>query len=162
MEIIIMKTIAIGCIILLSIVILFFSCNDKPNIQQAYDFSLSHWYLQEEIRKDESVEIRFTLHRSGNYQDAKYYIGYIQMAGKGEVYDQAGIRLVNRELHELDAIAGLNKSDPQEQVFTLFYKSLSTKSSEIKFVVVDNFKQTKEYSISFENDSEIDEKTSGK
>ena len=90
MEIIIMKTIAIGCIILLSIVILFFSCNDKPNIQQAYDFSLSHWYLQKEIRKDESVEIRFTLHRSGNYQDAKYYIGYIQMAGKGEVYDQVG------------------------------------------------------------------------
>ena len=68
MEIIIMKTIAIGCIILLSIVILFFSCNDKPNIQQAYDFSLSHWHLQEEIRKDESVEIRFTLHRSGEYK----------------------------------------------------------------------------------------------
>lgn len=154
MEIIIMKTIAIGCIILLSIVILFFSCNDKPNIQQAYDFSLSHWHLQEEIRKDESVEIRFTLHRSGEYKDAKYYIGYIQMSGKGEVCDQAGTLLVNRELHELDAMAGLDKSDPLEQVFTLFYKSLSTKPSQLKFVVMDNFKQSKEYSISFENDSE--------
>ena len=101
-----------------------------------------------------SVEIRFTLHRSGEYKDAKYYIGYIQMSGKGEVCDQTGTLLVNRELHELDAMAGLDKSDPLEQVFTLFYKSLSTKPSQLKFVVMDNFKQSKEYSISFENDSE--------
>ena len=76
------------------------------------------------------------------------------MSGKGEVCDQAGTLLVNRELHELDAMAGLDKSDPLEQVFTLFYKSLSTKPSQLKFVVMDNFKQSKEYSISFENDSE--------
>ena len=150
MEIIIMKIIIIGCIVILSIPILFCSCNDKLNFQKEYDFSLSYWHLQQEIRKDESVEIRFTLHRSGEYKDAKYYIGYIQTGGKGEVFDLNDTLLINRELHALDDMAGIDKEDPVNQVFTLFYRSFSDKQSELKFIVCDNFGQQTELTVSFE------------
>ena len=71
------------------------------DIRQDYDFSLSSWYLQEQIETGETVEIRFYLDREGDYEKAEYEIGYIQMEGKGEVTDSEGVRLVNREVRPL-------------------------------------------------------------
>ena len=42
-----------------------------------------------------------TLNRSGNYEEAGYQIGYIQMEGSGEVYDKKKVYLVNREMQLL-------------------------------------------------------------
>ena len=150
------RILAVGCGTAL-IVLFLYACNDKLDVQQEYDFSLSCWHLQSAIRKDESVEMRLTLNRSGNFRDTRYYIGYIQMEGKGEVYDKNGTRLVNRELHELETITDLDQSDPNEQIFTLFYKSLSSKSSQIRLVVVDSFNQERTLDIAFENNSEEEE-----
>ena len=156
METIMTRILAIGCTTALAVLFLY-ACNDKLDVQQEYDFSLSCWHLQSAIRKDESVEMRLTLNRSGNFRDTRYYIGYIQMGGKGGVYDKNGTRLVNRELNELEAITDLDQSDPNEQVFTLFYKSLSSKSSQIRLVVVDSFNQERTLDIAFENNSEEEE-----
>ena len=150
------KILAVGCVAALAVLFLY-ACNDKLNVQQEYDFSLSCWHLQSAIRKDESVEMRLTLNRSGNFRDTRYYIGYIHMEGKGEVYDKNGTRLVNRELHELETITDLDQSNPNEQVFTLFYKSLSSKSSQIRLVVVDSFNQERTLDIAFEKSSEEEE-----
>lgn len=150
------RILAVGCVAALAVLFLY-ACNDKLNVQQEYDFSLSCWHLQSTIRKDESVEMRLTLNRSGDFRDTRYYIGYIQMEGKGEVYDKNGTRLVNRELHELETITDLDQSNPNEQVFTLFYKSLSSKSSQIRLVVVDSFNQERTLDIAFENNSEEEE-----
>ena len=155
MEAIMTKILAVGCVAALAVLFLY-ACNDRLDVQQEYDFSLSCWHLQSAIRKGESVEIRLTLHRSEDFQYTRYYIGYIQMEGKGEVYDKNGTRLINRELHELEAMTDLDKSDPCKQVFTLFYKSLSTKSSQIQFVVMDSFNQERTLDIAFENDSETE------
>lgn len=81
------RILCIGCTAVLAALFLY-ACNDKLDVQQEYDFSLSCWHLQSTIRKDESVEMRLTLNRSGNFRDTRYYIGYIQMEGKGEVYDK--------------------------------------------------------------------------
>ena len=156
METIMSRILAVGCVTAL-IVLFLYACNDKLDVQQEYDFSLSCWHLQSAIRKDESVEMRLTLNRSGNFRDTRYYIGYIQMEGKGEVYDKNGTLLVNRELHELETITDLDQSDPNEQIFTLFYKSLSSKSSQIRLVVVDSFNQERTLDIAFENNSEEEE-----
>ena len=150
------RILAIGCTAALAVLFLY-ACNDKLDVQQEYDFSHTCSHLQSAIRKEESVEMRLTLNRSGNFRDTRYYIGYIQMEGKGEVYDKNGTRLVNRELHELEAITDLDQSDPNEQVFTLFYKSLSSKSSQIRLVVVDSFNQERTLDIAFENNSEEEE-----
>ena len=81
-----MKLIISG--IMLTLLCLLGGCDDKLEVQQAYDFSLTSWYLQKTISPDETVEIRLTLNRSGNYEEAGYQIGYIQMEGSGEVYDK--------------------------------------------------------------------------
>lgn len=146
-----MKRLSIIAALIFTLLV-FASCNDKLDIQQSYDFSLTSWYLQSEIREGESVEIRLTLHRSGDYQDAEYHIGYIQKSGQGEVFDIEGTLLVNRELQKLSAIPNLDKSNPLEQVFTLFFRSLSSKSSEIEFFVVDNFGLKHTLTVSFDID----------
>ena len=96
-----MKNVLYICIGALFAVLAFGSCNDAIDIRQDYDFSLSSWYLQEQIETGETVEIRFYLDREGDYEKAEYEIGYIQMEGKGEVTDSEGVRLVNREVRPL-------------------------------------------------------------
>ena len=140
-----MKLIISG--IMLTLLCLLGGCDDKLEVQQAYDFSLTSWYLQKTISPDETVEIRLTLNRSGNYEEAGYQIGYIQMEGSGEV---------NREMQPLDSIAELDDSDPCRQVFTLFYHNRSSKNAEIKFVIADNFHQERELDISFQSKTETD------
>ena len=88
--------------------LLLVSCNDKIDVNREYDFALSCWHLPSEIVPGERVEIRFTLTRQGDFKGAEYYIGYIQLEGKGEVSDSEGTLLVNRELHELRAMPGLD------------------------------------------------------
>ena len=77
-------TFIMGCALAL-LACTFAGCDDRLEVRQAYDFSLSSWYLQEGIAPDETVEIRLTLDREGDYREARYRIGYIQLEGDGEV-----------------------------------------------------------------------------
>ena len=149
-----MKIKLIASSIMFTLLCLLGSCDDKLEVQQAYDFSLTSWYLQKTISPDETVEIRLTLNRSENYEEARYQIGSIQMEGSGEVYDKKNVRLVNREMQPLDSIAELDGSDPCRQVFTLFYRNRSSKNAEIKFVVTDNFHQKRELDVSFQSETD--------
>ena len=149
-----MKIKLIASSIILTLLCLLGSCDDKLEVQQAYDFSLTSWYLQKTIFPDETVEIRLTLNRSGNYEEARYQIGYIQIDGSGEVYDKKNVRIVNREMQPWDSIAELDGSDPCRQVFTLFYRNRSSKNAEIKFVVTDNFHQKRELDVSFQSETD--------
>ena len=107
-----MKNVLYICIGALFAVLVFGSCNDDIDIRQDYDFSLSSWYLQEQIETGETVEIRFYLDREGDYEKAEYEIGYIQMEGKGEVTDSEGVRLVNREVRPLAEVPELDRKNP--------------------------------------------------
>lgn len=144
-----MKIRIIASSIMLTLLCLLCSCDNKLEVQQAYDFSLTSWYLQNTISPDETVEIRLTLNRTGDYEEACYHIGYIQVEGSGEVYDKKNVRLVNREMQPLESIAGLDSTNALRQVFTLFYHNRSSKNAEIKFVVTDNFGQERDLDISF-------------
>lgn len=145
-----MKNVLYICIGALFAVLAFTSCNDDIDIRQDYDFSLSSWYLQEQIETGETVEIRFYLDREGDYEKAEYEIGYIQMEGKGEVTDSEGVRLVNREVRPLAEVPELDRENPVRQVFTLFYRSTSARRSELKFFVRDNFGQERELAVTFD------------
>lgn len=151
-----MKLKSIVSSIMLTLSCLLGSCDDKLEVQQAYDFSLTSWYLQKTISSDETVEIRLTLNRTGDYEETSYQIGYIQMEGSGEVYDKKNTHLVNREMQPLNSIAGLDSIDPCHQVFTLFYHNRSSKNAEIKFVVKDNFGQERDLDVSFQSETETD------
>ena len=151
-----MKIRLIASSIMLALLCLLGSCDDKLEVQQAYDFSLTSWYLQKTISPDETVEIRLTLNRTGNYEEARYQIGYVQMEGNGEVYDKKNVPLVNREMQPLNSIAELDNSDPCHQMFTLFYSNRSSKDAEIKFVVTDNFHQERELDVSFQSETDTE------
>ena len=151
-----MKIKLIASSIMLTLLGLLVSCDDKLEVQQAYDCSLTSWYLQKTISPDETVEIRLTLNRTGDYEEASYNIGYIQMEGSGEVYDKKNVYLVNREMQPLDSIAELDSDDPCRQVFTLFYHNRSSKNAEIKFVVTDNFGQERDLDISLGTENETE------
>lgn len=125
-----------------------FSCNDKIDVQQDYDFSLSTWYLQKTIKPGEPVEIRFYLTREGYFADAEFSIGYIQIEGEGVVYDTNNTRLVNREFCALSDIP-----DEQDGVFTLYFRSTADKNSTLRFIVMDNFGQTRELQFEFESET---------
>jgi hypothetical protein len=113
---------------MLTLLCLLGSCDDKLEVRQAMISPLPRGIFRKTISPDETVEIRLTLNRSGNYEEARYQIGYIQMEGSGEVYDKKNVRLVNREMQTVDSIAGLDSSDPCRQVFTLFYHNGSSKT----------------------------------
>ena len=132
------------------------SCNDKIDVNREYDFALSCWHLPAEIVPGEQVEIRFTLTRQGDFKGAEYYIGYIQLEGKGEVSDSGGTLLGNRELYELRAMPGLDGSDPCRQLFTLYYTVTSDKRSEIRFVLIDNFGRERKLEVSFDSERKSD------
>ena len=95
------------------------------------------------------MEIRLTLDREGDYREARYRIGYIQLEGDGEVFAADGTRLVNRELTDLSGIAGLDTTDICRQVFTLFYRNTGEDNPEIRFVAVDNFRVERTLDIPF-------------
>ena len=145
-----MKNVLYKCIGALLAALAFNSCNDGIDIRQDYAFSLTSWYLQQQIATGETVEIRFYLDREGDYEKAEYEIGYIQMEGKGEVSDSEGIKLVNREVRPLAEVPGLDTENPVRQIFTLFYRSTSARRSELKFFVRDNFGREREMTVTFD------------
>lgn len=128
------------------------ACNDKIDVKQDYDFALSCWHLPSEIVPGERVEIRFTLTRQGDFKGAEYYIGYIQLEGKGKVTDRTDMPLVSREIYELQTVSGLDADDPYRQVFTLYYTALSDERTEVRFVVVDNFGRERKLEVSFDSE----------
>lgn len=129
---------------------LFARCQDGIEVKQDYGFALSCWPLQSGIGNGETVEMRFTLHRQGNFLGASYRIGYMQTEGNGEVFDREQNRLENREMKSLEEIADLDITNPCKETFTLFYRSLSDKKTALTFIVADNFGQERTLAVSFD------------
>lgn len=118
------------------------SCNDKLDILQAYDFTLSTMPVQKRIVKGETAEIRCQLNKSGNYKEAKFYIGYFQPDGKGTLRMDNGTVFVPNDTYELD-----------RETFRLYYTSECTDQQAIDITVYDNFGQRYDLSISFQNEN---------
>lgn len=137
-----MKTAILSMISIVATIFLFTSCNDKLDVLQAYDFSLSTMPVQKRIKQGETAEIRCTLHKSGNYQQAKFYISYFQPDGVGTLKLNDGTVFLPNDTYELD-----------HDVFRLYYTSACTDQQAIDLTVYDNFGQRYDLSISFQNDS---------
>ncbi|MFQ8806335.1 MAG: TraQ conjugal transfer family protein [Alistipes indistinctus] len=72
-----MKTLTI-CGIAAGVLAMLWGCNDKIDVEQDYDFSLSTMApARNDPARARPVEIRFTLDKAGNYDGAEYFVGYI-------------------------------------------------------------------------------------
>lgn len=126
------------------------SCNEGLKVRQQYGFSLSTWHLPEYLPEGGTAEIRFTLHRDGNFHGAEYKVSWVQLSGRGAVFDTDGVLLEQQSPVPLAQVAELSNADPLNWKFTLFYRSLSAEGSEILFTVKDNFGQIAEFTATFE------------
>lgn len=134
---------------MLSIVgMLFTSCDDKLEVLQAYDFSVSTMPVQKRIKQGETAEIRLQLHKSGNYKEGEFHIGYFQPDGFGVLKMDDGTVFLPNDTYPL-----------KKETFRLYYTSQCTDQQAIDITVYDNFGQRYDLSFSFQNDSDKEEST---
>lgn len=139
-------TLLISAFMLSIVGMLFTSCNDKLEVLQAYDFSLTTMPVQKRIKQGETAEVRCQLNKSGNYKEAKFYIGYFQPDGVGTLKMDDGTVFLPNDTYSLD-----------RETFRLYYTSECTDQQAIDLTVYDNFGQRYDLSFSFQNDSDKEE-----
>lgn len=115
------------------------SCNkDELDIQQNYPFEVKVMPVRGDIANGQTVEIRITVQRSGNFNDAKYFIRYFQYDGRGTLQYYNDAPYIPNDLYPL----------PQTQ-FRLHYTSQSTVSQSFDIWISDNFGNEKQVSFEF-------------
>lgn len=115
------------------------SCEkDELDIKQNYPFEVQVMPVPKEVTNGQTVEIRITVQRSGNFSDTQYFIRYFQFDGKGSLRYQNEPPYLPNDLYEL----------PQTQ-FRLYYTSQSTVSQSFDIWISDNFGNEKQMSFQF-------------
>lgn len=127
--------------ILAATLVLFTGCNDKLDVQQVYEFSVSTLPLQKKIKVCETVEIRFKLIRTDKYEGAKYYFNFFQPEGKGYIQNENKDILIPNDTYELST-----------ETFSLYYTSYCLDKQTIDITIRDNFNQEHKLTFTFEND----------
>src|SRR5690606_31538657 len=115
------------------------SCDkEELEIQQNYPFEVQVLPVPKEIASGQTVEIRITIERSGNFSESKYYLRYFQFDGTGilRYYDEAPY--LPNDLYQL----------PKTQ-FRLYYTSSSTVSQAFDVWISDNFGNERQVSFEF-------------
>lgn len=116
------------------------SCNkdDELEIQNDFPFEVNVMPVSKEITSGQTVEIRITIQRNGNYLNTHYYLRYFQFDGQGTLRYYDDPPYLPNDLYPL----------PTEQ-FRLYYTSTSTVSQSFAVWVSDSFGNEKEISFQF-------------
>lgn len=114
------------------------ACNHELDIQQAYPFTVETMPVQKHIVKGQTAEIRCTLKRQGQFEDARYTIRYFQPDGKGI------LKMDNGTVFKPNHRYPLTKEE-----FRLYYTSFSTDRQTIDIYVEDNHGQLQHLSFDF-------------
>ena len=93
-----------------------------------------------QIKKGETVEIRFQIEREGEYKDTKYYIRYFQSSGTGELKTNVGLQFTPNDRYLLE-----------NTVFRLYYTSTCADQHTIDLFVEDSFGQVEKVTFNFTN-----------
>ena len=119
------------------------ACNDKLDIQQAYKFTIITMPVPSEVKRGETVEIRFEIKREGEYKDTKYYIRYFQPSGTGVLKKSEGLLFTPNDRYLLE-----------NTIFRLYYTSHCDDQQTIDVYVEDSFGQVEKVTFSFTNKSQ--------
>lgn len=138
-----MKFTIISIVTMFIVGLIFTSCDDKLEVLQAYDFSVSTMPVQKRIKQGETAEIRLQLHKSGSYQETEFRIGYFQFDGKGILKNDDGMVFLPNDTYPL-----------KKETFRLYYTSQCTDQQALTLYVYDNFGQRYELEFSWQNDSD--------
>ena len=125
-----------------AITLLSTGCNDKLEVQQMYEFSVTTLPLQAKIGIIESVKIQFKLIRTQKYDGAKYYYNFFQTAGYGFLSNGKNSNLSPNVNYELLG-----------DTLSLYYTSFCVVKQTINVTIRDNFNQEHKVIFNFEHDS---------
>src|SRR5690606_13426204 len=117
------------------------SCDkEELVVQQNYPFEVEVMPVPKDIANGQTVEIRITIERNGNFNGTQYYLRYFQFDGSGTLryYDEPPY--LPNDLYPL----------PTEQ-FRLYYTSASTVSQSFEVWISDSFGNEKQISCQFNN-----------
>ncbi|MBS1740518.1 DUF3872 domain-containing protein [Elizabethkingia miricola] len=117
------------------------SCNkEELDIQQNYPFEVKVMPVPGDVANGQTVEMRFTIERGGNFNGAKYFIRYFQYDGQGALRYYSEPPYMPNDLYQLPATQ-----------FRLYYTSQSAVSQSFDVWVSDNFGNEKQVSFQFNN-----------
>ena len=114
------------------------SKDDELEIQKDFPFEVKVMPVPKYVANGQTVEIRITIQRTGNYSSTQYFLRYFQFDGKGTLryYDEPPY--LPNDLYEL----------PTEQ-FRLYYTSASAVSQSVEVWISDNFGTEKQITVQF-------------
>lgn len=126
----------------LFILITMLSCSsdDQLEVQSDFPFEVNLMPVPKEISLGQTVEIRISIRRSGDYEGAKYYLRYFQFDGEGtlQYYDDPPYQ--PNDLYPLS-----------EEEFRLYYTSTSSVTQSFDLWISDNFENEEKVSFQFNN-----------
>ena len=137
-----MKRIASYIIYTILIACIACACSYNLDIQQSYEFKVTHLPVPKRLKVGETAEICCQLIRSGEYQKTKYFLRYFQPDGKGELRLDDGTTFLPNDTYNL----------PKEE-FRLYYTSDSEDQQVIDIYFFDNMGNTFDLSFSFNHDN---------
>lgn len=138
-----MRKLLVYTLCMLSLIVIACACSDNIDVKRDYEFEVQHLPVQKRIKKGETAEIRLQLMRSGNWQDAEYYMRYFQPDGQGELKTEDGMVFLPNDLYRLD-----------KEIFRLYYTSHSEDQQVIDLYFLDNFGAMFTLSFSFNNEND--------
>ena len=118
------------------------SKDDELEIQNDFPFEVKMMPVPKEIANGQTVEIRLTIQRTGNYNNTQYYLRYFQFDGQGTLQHYDEPPYLPNDLYSL----------PAEQ-FRLYYTSNSTVSQSFKVWISDSFGNEKQLNFDFNSNN---------
>ena len=117
------------------------SCDQEAlEIQQNFPFEVHVMPVPKEVSDGQTVEIRMTIERSGNYQNTQYYLRYFQFDGAGTLRYYEEPPYNPNDLYPLP-----------ETTFRLYYTSASAVSQSFDVWISDSFGNEQQISFQFNN-----------
>lgn len=114
------------------------SKDDELEIQNDFPFEVQVMPVPKDVSHGQTVEIRMTIKRSGNYSNTQYFIRYFQFDGQGTLRYYNEPAYLPNDLYPI----------PAEQ-FRLYYTSTSTVSQSFDVWISDSFGNEKQLSLDF-------------
>lgn len=114
------------------------SKDDELEIQNNFPFEVNVMPVPKDVANGQSVEIRITIKRTGNYNNTQYFLRYFQFDGQGTLQYYNEPPYLPNDLYSL----------PTEQ-FRLYYTSTSTVSQSFDVWISDSFGNEKKISFQF-------------
>lgn len=125
-------------ILTVSVTLVSCSKDDELEIQNDFPFEVNVMPVPKDVSNGQTVEIRISIQRTGNYSNTQYYLRYFQFDGTGtlQYYDEPPY-----EPNDLYTLA--------TEQFRLYYTSTSAVSQSFEVWISDSFGNEKQLSFQF-------------